>query len=564
MSAEKAVKEVLKQAVIEAYEKAVEAGDLMADGGGADQFNFSIERPNEEAHGDFSTNLAMVAASAQKMPPGEIAEALGRQIGSEHPVIERVEIAGPGFLNLSIRRNFLLESLRAAVKEGEEFGGSDVGSGQRVQVEFVSANPTGPLHIGHGRGAAVGDSLSRILGKCGYHVEKEYYINDTGNQIETLGRSVYLRYQQAAGQEVEFPDEFYQGSYITELAGDIFEEDGAAHLQEDESAVVRSFGERAAESILEEIGNDLRNFNTEFDIWFSEQSLFDSQEVTKSLEALRSKDGAYEKEGALWLRSSDFGDDKDRVLVRKDGRPTYLASDVAYHGNKFQRGYDQVINIWGADHHGYIPRMKAVVQLLGRRPEDLKILLVQLVSLTRGGEPISMSTRQGQFVELSEVVREVGTDATRFFLLMRRSDSQLEFDMDLAKEQSSENPVFYVQYAHARVCSVMREAESQGLSIPDADEVDLGPLSLPEERSLIMELLRFPEVVEGAALNLEPHRLTHFLMEMAGIFHNYYKHHRFISDNDSLTRARLFLIRFVGTVLRHALGLLGISAPIRM
>ena len=558
------MKEVLNQAVSEAYGKAVEVGDLMADGGGADEFNFSIERPNEEAHGDFSTNLAMVSASAQKMLPREIAETLGRQIGNEHPVIERVEVAGPGFLNLFIRRNFLLESLRAAVKEGEEFGGSDVGSDQRVQVEFVSANPTGPLHIGHGRGAAVGDSLSRILEKCGYHIEKEYYINDTGNQIETLGRSVYLRYQQAAGQEAEFPDGFYEGSYISDLAGRIFEEDGASHLQEDKSVVVRGFGERAAKIILEEIGNDLRNFNTEFDTWFSEQSLFDSQEVTKSLEALRSKDGVYEKDGALWLRSSDFDDEKDRVLVRKDGRPTYLASDVAYHRNKFQRGYDQVINIWGADHHGYIPRMKAVVQLLGRRPEELKILLVQLVSLTRCGEPISMSTRQGQFVELSEVVREVGTDATRFFLLMRRSDSQLEFDLDLAKEQSSENPVFYVQYAHARVCSVIREAESQGLSILDADDVDLSPLSLPEERSLIMELLRFPEVVEGAALNLEPHRLTHFLMEIAGIFHHYYKHHRFISNDDSLTRARLFLVRFVGTVLRDALGLLGISAPIRM
>ncbi len=558
------MKDLLKEVVFEAYEKAIEAGDLSANEGGPKLPEFAIERSAESAHGDYATNLAMVFAASQKKSPKEIAKVLGAQIGKDHPVIEKSEVAGPGFLNFFIRRDFLFERLRVAEKEGEKYGGSDIGKGLNVQVEFVSANPTGPLHIGHGRGAALGDSLCRILSKCSYIIEKEYYINDSGNQIENLGRSVFLRYQEVAGREVEFPDELYRGDYILGLAEEIFEKDGDLYLHEEESKVVKIFGKRASKAIIDEIKNDLQIFNVEFDNWFSEQSLFDNNEVTVSLEMLRATKGVYEKDGALWLRSSDFNDEKDRVLIRKDGRPTYLASDVAYHRNKFQRGYNRMINVWGADHHGYIPRIEAAVQLLGYSPGSLEVILVQLVSLTRGGEPVSMSTRQGQFVELSKVVREVGADATRFFLLMRRSDSQLEFDLKLAKEESSENPVYYVQYAHARVCSVMREAREQGLSNRDSDEVDLSPLTLPEERSLMIEVLRFPEVVDGAALNLEPHRLTNFLMELASLFHNYYKNHRFISSDISQTQARLFLVGLIGTVLKIALGLLGISAPTRM
>lgn len=558
------MKDLLKQVVFEAYEKAIESGNLNVNEEGAKLPVFSIERSTESAHGDYSTNLAMVSSSSQKKSPKKIAEILGSHIGEDHPVIEKSEVAGPGFLNFFLRRDFLLERIKVVEKEGEKYGDSDVGKGLSVQVEFVSANPTGPLHIGHGRGAALGDSLSRILSKCSYVIEKEYYINDSGNQIENLGRSVFLRYQQVAGYEVEFPDDLYRGSYILNLAKEIFEKDGDLYFHKEESEVVKIFGKRAGEVIINEIKKDLKSFNVEFDNWFSEQSLFDDNEVPASLEKLRDAKGVYERDGALWLKSSDFDDEKDRVLVRKDGRPTYLASDVAYHRNKFQRGYDRMINVWGADHHGYIPRIKAVVQFLGYSPESLEILLVQLVSLTRGGEPVSMSTRQGQFVELSEVIREVGADATRFFLLMRRSDSQLEFDLKLAKEESSENPVYYVQYAHARVCSVMREAEEQSLTDPESGEVDLSPLILPEERSLMIEVLRFPEIVEGAALNLEPHRLTNFLMELASLFHSYYKHHRFISNDISLTQARLFLVRLVGTVLKMALGLLGISAPTRM
>ena len=554
------MRQELIKAIGEAHTKAIEAGDLSSSG----PVDFTVERPNLEEHGDFSTNLAMALASAEKKPPRKIAEALKRQIGEDHPIIGRLEIAGPGFINLFVRPEFLLDRFRDAAKAGENFGRSEVGKGKRVQVEFVSANPTGPLHIGHGRGAAVGDSLSRLLDISGYLVEKEYYINDTGSQIEILGRSVYLRYQEAAGKGVEFPENCYQGQYITDLAEGIYEEAGPSYLVQDEDEVVKDFADRATRSILADIRSDLKDFNVDFDVWLSEQSLYDSEEVSRALETLKAQGHVYEKEGALWLRSSDFGDEKDRVVVRKDGRPTYLASDVAYHHNKFQRGFGTVIDIWGADHHGYIPRMNAVVQMLGRPVEDFRVLLVQLVSLTRGGQPISMSTRQGEFVELSEVVREVGADATRFFLLMRRSDSQLEFDLELAKQESSENPVYYVQYAHARMCSVFREARSQGIPIPEPEDVDLSPLTLPEERSLIMALLRFPEVVEGAASSLEPHRLTHYLMDLAAIFHNYYKHHRFISEDAELTAARLFLVRLFGVVVRRALGLLGISAPERM
>ncbi|MFQ5692845.1 MAG: arginine--tRNA ligase, partial [Nitrospinota bacterium] len=462
------MKRELEKTIEEAYRKAVETGDLSGGGGGNGKVDVTVERPSQEAHGDFSTNLAMVLASAEKKPPRAIAEAIGRQFGDDHPLIDRLEIAGPGFLNFFLRREFLLEKLREAAAAGEDFGRVDVGEGRRVQVEFVSANPTGPLHIGHGRGAAVGDSLSRILGSFGYRVEKEYYINDAGRQIETLGRSIYLRYKEAAGQEVDFPEDFYQGAYISDLAKRIYDESGPARLEEDEGAVIRDFGDRAAKTILEGIRADLREFNVEFDTWFGEQSLHDSGEVSRALDELKEKGHVYEEDGALWLRSTAYGDEKDRVVVRKDGRPTYLASDIAYHHNKFQRGFHTVIDIWGADHHGYIPRMNAVVQMLGRPLEDFRVLLVQLVSLTRGGQPISMSTRQGQFVELAEVVREVGADATRFFLLMRRSDSQLEFDLDLAKRQSSENPVYYVQYAHARVCSVFRQAAEQVAALPGA------------------------------------------------------------------------------------------------
>ncbi|MBI2881171.1 MAG: arginine--tRNA ligase [Candidatus Tectomicrobia bacterium] len=558
---ERDVKRELEKTLEEACHRAAGAGDLSDGGGGGWLANAAIERPRLEEHGDFSTNLAMVLASAERKPPRKIAEAIQRHIGKDHPMIGRAEVAGPGFLNFFIRPEFVRERLRAAAKAGEDFGRSDAGKGKKVQVEFVSANPTGPLHIGHGRGAAVGDTLSRILEFAGHRVEREYYINDAGNQIETLGRSVYLRYQEAAGKEVKFPAEYYQGRYISDLAEAIYKEAGPSFLDRDAREAVQQFGDRAARVILADIRKDLKDFNVEFDVWFSEQSLHDSGAVPRALETLKARGHVFESDGALWLRSSAYGDEKDRVVVRKDGRPTYLASDVAYHHDKFQRGFDTVIDIWGADHHGYLPRMNAVVQMLGRPAEDFRVLLVQLVSLTRGGQPVSMSTRQGQYVELAEVVREVGADATRFFLLLRSCDSQLEFDLDLAKQQSSENPVYYTQYAHARVCSVLQEAQSQGLDIPDPDSADLSPLTLPEERSFMMALLRFPEVVEGAALSLEPHRLTHFLMEVAALFHNYYRHHRFISEDARLTAARLLLVRTAGVVVKRALQLLGISAP---
>ena len=550
----KAVIDTLK----DACRKAREAGSLSAKDG---EITVSVEQPKLKEHGDFSTNLALLLAPAEKKPPREIASLLLKEIGDAHPVIARSEVAGPGFINLFLRPEFLLERLREAFRAGEDYGGSNLGSGKRVQVEFVSANPTGPLHIGHGRGAVVGDSLSKLLGYIGYDVEKEYYINDMGTQMETLGRSLYLRYQEVAGEQVEFPEDAYQGQYLVDLAQEVFREEGQKYLQEPPEEAVRALAEWAGRSILADIQATLERFGVHFDKWFSEKTLAEAGALEAAISELKKGGQAYEEEGALWLRTQSFGDEKDRVVVRSDGRPTYLASDIAYHQDKFRRGFDRLINIWGADHHGYVPRLKALVQMMNHPPEALEILLVQLVNLKRGEEQISMSTRAGKFASLSEVLEEVGADATRFFLLTRRCDSHLDFDMELAKKASNENPVYYVQYAHARICSVFKQAAERGISLPDPKTADLSPLKLPEEWVLIKAILGFPDLVEGAAKTLEPHRLTFYLVDLVGTFHSYYNHHRIISDDPALTAARLYLVTCLGQVLRCALRILGISAP---
>lgn len=379
--------------------------------------------------------------------------------------------------------------------------------------------------------------------------------------METLGRSLYLRYQEVAGEQVEFPEDAYQGQYLVELAREVFREEGQKYLQETPEQAVRALAERAGHTILADIRATLERFGVHFDEWFSEKTLAETGALEAAISELKKGGRTYEEEGAIWLRTQSFGDEKDRVVVRSDGRPTYLASDIAYHQDKFRRGFDRLINIWGADHHGYVPRLKALVQMMNRPPEALEILLVQLVNLKRGEEQISMSTRSGQFASLSEVLQEVGADATRFFLLTRRCDSHLDFDLELAKKASNENPVYYVQYAHARISGVFKQVAERGVSLPNPKTVDLSPLKLPEEWALIKAILGFPDLVEGAAKALEPHRLTFYLLDLVGTFHSYYNHHRIISDDSSLTAARLYLVTCLGQVLRCALRILGISAP---
>lgn len=522
-----------------------------------------IEIPGNPDHGDFASNLAMTMARAEKKSPRQIAEALVEALDG-CDFLSKVEIAGPGFINFTLAPGCWYEVLDEITVKGKDYGLSQVGEGQKVQVEFVSANPTGPLHIGHGRGAATGDVVASVLQAAGYEVQREYYVNDAGNQMRTLGLSLLLRYRQVCGEQVEFPDDCYQGDYILDLAKEIHGAEGTRYLELDENEAIKSLGCFGGDRILAGIRDDLEAFGITFDRWYSEQGLFDRDEVSNGLKVLKEKGLSYEKDGAVWFRTTDFGDDKDRVLVRSNGETTYFASDVAYHLEKFSRGFDTVIDVLGADHHGYVQRMKAVVNGLGRNPDDLQIILVQLVSLLREGEPVAMSTRSGEFVTLREVVDEVGKDACRFIFLLRRADSQLDFDLELAKRQSNDNPVYYVQYAHARVCSICRNAEEQGVVTLEREALDLSCLTLTEELALAKHLARYPETVVNAAQNREPHRIVYFLQELASQFHSYYNRQRVLVDDLATTQARLYLVKGVRTVLANALNLLGVDAPERM
>ncbi|MFQ5893315.1 MAG: arginine--tRNA ligase [Nitrospinota bacterium] len=526
-----------------------------------------VERPKDASHGDLATNVAMVLARPLRRVPRELAEALRPHLAAHGDVFESVEVAGPGFINFRLAGALLRDGLRAVVAAGPAYGRSNVGQGRPVQVEYVSANPTGPLHVGHGRGAVVGDVLASLLGAAGFAVQREYYINDVGTQMELLGLSTYSRYCQALGRDEPLPEGGYQGAYIADIARRIAERDGPAHLDKARGALPPTFTTVASESILQGIEADLRDFGVVYDQWFSEQSLFDSGRVDRALKALEEAGYLYERDGARWFNSSALGDEKDRVVLRENGRPTYLASDIAYHQEKYERGFQVVIDVWGADHHGHIPRIKAAMKALGYDPEALQILLVQFVTLLRGGEPVSMSTRAGEFVTLREVMDEVGRDAARFFFLMRRADSHLDFDLELAKQQTAENPVFYVQYAHARICSIVREAHARGVPLPEASSVDLEPLGLPEERALMVTLLRFGELVADAAQAYEPHRLVFYLQELASQFHQYYNRgntdpaYRVLGSDAAHTAARLVLVQALKQVLANALGLLGVAAP---
>ncbi|MBI4767564.1 MAG: arginine--tRNA ligase [Deltaproteobacteria bacterium] len=526
-------------------------------------FPVAFTVPKNETYGDYATNLALTMAKVMKQPPMKIAESLVDQIPAGVSWLKKIEVVKPGFINFFLKNEAFQDLLPLIIDQKEGFGQILRAKGKKVQIEFVSANPTGPLHIGHGRGAALGAVLANLLRATGYEVTTEYYLNDLGTQMENLGRSIQARFKELRGEESLFPENGYKGEYIKEIAAEILK--GQADRPADGSNLdLAFFSLYGRQAILKDIQKDLENFGIKFDHWFSEESLVRQGLVEELIRVMKSKGLFYEKDGALWFKSSDFGDEKDRVVVRANGALTYFASDMAYHLQKFSRGYDRLIDIWGADHHGYVPRLKAALQSLGLDPKALTVILVQLVTLIREGKLVAMSTRAGEFVTLKEVLDEVGKDAARFIFLTRRSDSPLDFDLDLAKKQSNENPVYYVQYAHARVCSVLSVARSQGFIIEDLDRQTVRLLTLPEERKLCKHLTEYPEEVYQAAAKLEPHRIPFYLGELAAQFHHYYNHHRILQEDHELSQARLILCLAIGTVIKNALNLLGVSAPQKM
>jgi len=553
------MKEQLRGAIQTALQQCYATGVLSS---GEVPAEIQLEIPKNPEHGDFASNLAMTLAKGERKAPRQIAEALVAALQG-NPLCEQIEIAGPGFINFRLAAGCWYGVLDQIMQAGATYGRSQIGAGTRIQVEFVSANPTGPLHIGHGRGAAVGDAVASVLQAAGFEVQREYYVNDAGNQVKTLGLSILLRLRELQGATIDFPEDGYQAEYIRELAGKLRAEQGElADLKEAEAIeVCARFG---VAKVLDWIAADLKAFGIVFDNWYSEKSLYDRDMVNQELTKLKEKGLSFEQDQALWLRTTAYGDDKDRVLIKSDGSSTYFASDVAYHMEKFERGFSRVIDVWGADHHGYIPRMKAMLAGLGHPPEDLEVLLIQMVNLLRDGVPYTMGKRSGNFITLREVIDEVGSDACRFFFLMRRCDSQLDFDLELAKQQSTDNPVFYVQYAHARVCSINRNAAEAGIVLPNLGEVDLKLLAMDEELALVKQLARFPETVVGAALNYEPHRVVFFLQDLATQFHSYYNRQRVLIDDPATSQARLYLINCVRIVLANALQILGVSAPEQM
>lgn len=523
-----------------------------------------LDVPKIETHGDFATNFAMLSARQQKMAPRQIAQAVLDHIDDTHGLIARTEIAGPGFINFFIQPAAWPPLIENVLTQDRQYGHSQMGNGQKIQVEFVSANPTGPLHVGHGRGAAVGDSVANILAFCGYDVQREYYINDSGRQIQTLGRSVYLRCMAQVGAVVDFPEDCYQGDYIKAFARQVIDAKGQAFIKNDEAAAVNYCARFAAAEIIAGIRQDLEAFGVTFQEWFSEQSLYDDRLVDQALDGLKSSGIVYLDDEAWWFKSSAYGDEKDRVVVRRNGQTTYFASDIAYHKNKYQRGFSRVIDVWGADHHGYIPRMKAAVQAVGQDPDQFEVILVQLVNLLRDGQPVAMSTRAGEFETLEAVIKEVGKDAARFIFLTRDYESPLDFDLELAKQKTNDNPVYYVQYVHARIASILRKAADLGHASVTWQSQTAARLTAAEEIQLIKTMGRFGEVVQNAAQGLAPHKVTYYLMELASQFHTYYNKHRVLDEDTALAAGRLALVLAVQKVIRNGLALLGVSAPDRM
>ncbi|HDX9712006.1 arginine--tRNA ligase [Bacillus cereus] len=525
--------------------------------------NVVLESPKDKTNGDFSTNMAMQLARVAKKAPRMIAEELVANFDKAKASIEKIEIAGPGFINFYMDNSYLTDLIPTIVNAGEAYGETNTGKGEKVQVEFVSANPTGDLHLGHARGAAVGDTLCNLLAKAGYHVSREYYINDAGNQIHNLALSVEARYMQALGLDKEMPEDGYHGADIIGIGKRLAEEFGDRYAKADEKESYEFYREYGLKYELAKLQKDLESFRVKFDVWFSETSLYKNGKIDQALAVLKEREEIFEEDGATWFRSMTYGDDKNRVLIKNDGSYTYLTPDIAYHRDKLERGFDKLINIWGADHHGYIPRMKAAIQALGYDKDTLEVEIIQMVQLYQNGEKMKMSKRTGKAVTLRELMEEVGVDAMRYFFAMRSGDSHLDFDMDLAVSKSNENPVYYAQYAHARVCSILRQGEELGLAT--GGDVNYKLVTSEKEVELLKKLGEFPAVVADAAQKRLPHRITNYAFELAATLHSFYNAEKVLNqDNLELSKARYELMKAVRTTLQNALAIVGVSAPEKM
>lgn len=525
---------------------------------------FTLEVPREKAHGDFAANVALLMAKATKKPPRVIGELIKDHMDMTDGKLAKVEVAGPGFINFYLDKSWLYDSLCAMVKAGDQYGKSNAGGGEKVMVEFVSANPTGDLHMGNARGAALGDTLANLLHWAGYDVAREYYINDAGNQIEKFGYSLEARYLQLLGHDVPFPEDGYQGQDIADTMRVFIEQVGDKYVNVEPSLRREIFVKYALKVKLDKSKADLERFGVKYDTWFSEQSLHDSGAVTEVINLLQQKDCLYEKDGALWIKGTVMGCEKDEVLVRANGIPTYFAADIAYHKNKFDRGFHRAIDIWGADHHGHVARMQGAMGALGYVPQNLQVILMQLVRLFQNGEILRMSKRTGTYVTLEELMDDIGVDAARFFFVMRSADSQMDFDLDLAKKQSADNPVFYVQYAHARICSIIRQCQEQNVVIPEPEKIDFSLLKEESEEDLIRKMIDFPDEIAEAAKKCEPNRIATYSSELASLFHAFYTNCRCMGVEDDLRDARLALIGVTRVCLRNALQIIGVSTPEKM
>lgn len=569
------IRESLESVLYQALKAAVEAGELPLN----EIPQPSLERPREEGHGDWACTIAMRLAKAAHMNPRAIAQVIVDHLPANN-LVESFEIAGPGFINLSLTNASFQAVVSEARQQGSDFGKSELSEPCKVNLEYVSANPTGPMHVGHGRWAALGDAIARIMRHAGYSVDEEFYINDQGNQMNVFGNSIVVRYQQLLGQDVEMPEACYGGAYIKDIAQAIIDADGDKWLDANEDERLVDFRERGYAMMLDSVKDTLSTFGNNFDTWFSERSLFVADEngetkQQRAFDVMNEKGLLFEAEGATFFRSTDYGDDKDRVLVKANGDLTYFMSDVAYHYDKMQRGYDHLIDIWGADHHGYIQRCKAMMAAWGY-PDALEVVLGQLVNLLRDGEPVRMSKRTGEMVTFQELIDEVGVDATRYLMLSKSADQAIDFDIEVAKKQDSSNPVYYVQYAHARICSILRKAgEARGMNVESAgieeivaelglDDIDLSPLAHESELALMRKMADFSELVAGAARDRAPFRLTHYAQELAGLFHSFYGNCHVLGEEESVERARLALVDSTRIVLALSLDLLGVSAPERM
>lgn len=569
------IRESLESVLYQALKAAVEAGELPLN----EIPQPSLERPREEGHGDWACTIAMRLAKAAHMNPRAIAQAIVDHL-PENNLVESFEIAGPGFINLTLTNASFQAVVSEARQQGSDFGKSELSEPCKVNLEYVSANPTGPMHVGHGRWAALGDAIARVMRHAGYSVDEEFYINDQGNQMNVFGNSVVVRYQQLLGQDVEMPEACYGGAYIKDIAQAIIDADGDKWLDANEDERLVAFRERGYAMMLDSVKDTLSTFGNNFDTWFSERSLFVADEngetkQQRAFDVMNEKGLLFEAEGATFFRSTDYGDDKDRVLVKANGDLTYFMSDVAYHYDKMQRGYDRLIDIWGADHHGYIQRCKAMMAAWGY-PDALEVVLGQLVNLLRDGEPVRMSKRTGEMVTFQELIDEVGVDATRYLMLSKSADQAIDFDIEVAKKQDSSNPVYYVQYAHARICSILRKAgEARGMNVESAgieeivaelglDDIDLSPLAHESELALMRKMADFSDLVAGAARDRAPFRLTHYAQELAGLFHSFYGNCHVLGEEESVEKARLALVDSTRIVLALSLDLLGVSAPERM